>query len=81
MNHPHLPALRYHSRREPRSLKALLLLAAAGIFLALSSCNDESTAQPPPVVVSMEPVGSGLTLLAFGLVGGAVVLALGKLLK
>lgn len=62
-------------------LKKILLLPITGIFLALSSCNDESTAQPPPVVVSMEPVGSGLSLLAFGLVGGAVVLALGKLLK
>jgi hypothetical protein len=71
------------SSRRPAThrLKKILLLPIAGIFLALSSCNDESTAEPPPVVVSMEPVGSGLSILAFGLVGGAVVLALGKLLK
>lgn len=60
---------------------ALLLLPVVGIFLALSSCKEESPPPPPTVVIDTEPVGSGLGVIGFALLGAAVVVVLGKLLK
>ncbi|MEO5716290.1 MAG: hypothetical protein ABIT37_22615 [Luteolibacter sp.] len=62
-------------------MRKLLLLPAAGIFLTLSSCKDESSAPPPPVVINTEPVGNGLSVIGFAMLGAAVVIVLGKLLK
>jgi hypothetical protein len=62
-------------------LKKLLLLPAAGIFLALSSCTEEASAPPLPVVTDTAPVGDGLKVIGFALLGAAVVIALGRMLK
>ena len=62
-------------------LRTLLLLPVAGVFLALSSCEDESSAPPPQFIVQTEPVGNGLAVIGFAMVGAAVVIVLGRLLR
>ncbi len=64
-------------------LKKLLLLPVAGAFLSVSSCNDYETNKhtPPVTVTDTQPVGDGLATLAFGIVGAAVVIVLGRLLR
>lgn len=73
------------SSRRPAAhrLKKLLLLPVAGITLVLSACNDENAdKQPPPVTVTdTQPVGDGLAVLGFAIVGAAVVIVLGRLLR
>jgi hypothetical protein len=51
--------------------------------MALSSCNEEGiNKQAPPVVVTdTQPVGDGLKVIGFALVGAAVLGVLGKLVK
>jgi hypothetical protein len=88
MNHPHLPALQQHHRRESRSLKPLmplkplLLLPVAGILLACASCSESpSPKPPPPPVTDTRPVGEGLKVIGFALLGAAVVGVLGRMLS
>lgn len=84
MNHPHLPALRQRCRRETRSLKPLLLLPVAGLFLAmaLASCSETSSPKPPPPpVTDTRPVGEGLKVIGFAMLGAAVVVVLGKMIR
>lgn len=79
--------LRFHCsltslrRKRPVSGKVLLLPLAA--FMALSSCNDEEAKKPTPqvTVTDTEPVGAGLTVIGFAIVGAAVVVVLGRLLR
>ena len=66
-------------RREKRSMKKILLLPAAGIFLALSSCNESSSAPPPPRITDTAPVGDGLKVIGFAVLGAAVVVVLGRM--
>lgn len=73
------------SSRRPAAhrLKKLLLLPVAGGILALGSCNDdEGNKHTPPVTITdTKPVGDGLTVLGFAIVGAAVVIVLGRLLR
>ena len=63
--------------------KTVLLLPVAAAFMALSSCNDEHVVKPaPPVTVTdTKPVGEGLTVIGFAIVGATVVVVLGRLLR
>jgi hypothetical protein len=84
MNHPYLPALQQHCRRESRSLKPLkplLLVPVAGIFLACASCSDSTPKPPPPPVTDTQPVGEGLKVIGFAMLGAAVVGVLGRMLS
>jgi hypothetical protein len=70
-------------RRKPTVTK-LLLLPAAGIILACvlcSSCAEPDPGPPPPTVTDTAPVGEGLKVIGFALLGAAVVLVLGRILK
>ena len=71
------------SLRRPASppLKKLLLLSAAGVFLPLSSCKDDTPAPPVSYVTDTAPVGAGLSVIGFSLLGAAVVGVLGRMLK
>lgn len=73
------------SSRRPAAhrLKKLLLLPVAGVILALSACNDdEANKQAPPVAITdTKPVGEGLAVIGFAIVGAAVVIVLGRLLR
>jgi hypothetical protein len=60
----------------------LLLLPVAAAVMTLSSCEDESAKkQAPQITVDTNPVGAGLSVIGFGLVGAAVVGALGRMLR
>jgi hypothetical protein len=69
-------------RKRPYAGKVILLPVAAA-FMALSSCNDESATKSTPqvTVTDTEPVGAGLTVIGFAIVGAAVVVVLGRLLR
>jgi hypothetical protein len=66
---------RWHSRK-------LLLLPVACLFIACSSCAENPPVKPPPPpVTDTRPVGDGLKVIGFALLGAAVVAVLGKMLK
>ena len=78
-NHP--PA----SGPKKRPMKSLLLLSAAGCFMALGSCSEATPKPPPPppqtvTVTDTEPVGDGLKVIGFAMLGAAVVVVLGRML-
>ena len=76
-NHPS-PCRSPRARRHP--LKKLLLLPAAAFIIACASCG-ESTPEPPPPVTDTEPVGEGLKVIGYALLGAAVVGVLGRMLR
>ena len=85
MNHPHIPelALQHHRPRETRPLKPLkllLLLPVAGLLLTCASCGESSPQPPPPPVTDTQPVGEGLKVIGFAMLGAAVVGVLGRML-
>lgn len=53
-------------------------LAALLPVLLLTACGSSSSGPPPP---DFSPIGEGLKLIAFCLVGASVVSVLGKLMK
>jgi hypothetical protein len=53
----------------------------AGIFMALSSCKEDTPAPPAAYITDTEPVGNGLAVIGFAIVGAAVVIVLGRLLR
>jgi hypothetical protein len=61
----------------------LIPLAALVVTLAFASCSGgDSTPTPPPVTVTdTEPVGEGLKLIGFAVLGAAIVTVLGKLIR
>lgn len=75
----HLSFRLHHNKH---SLKKLLLLPAAGAFMACASCSGStSSAPPPPPVTDTKPVGEGLKVIGFAMLGAAVVVVLGRMLK
>jgi len=79
-NHPS-PCLSVRARGK-HPLKKLLLLPTTGFALACASCSDTYTEPPPAVpVTDTEPVGEGLKVIGYALLGAAVVGVLGKLLR
>jgi hypothetical protein len=77
-NHPSSNRLKKHP------IKSLLLLSAAGCFMALSSCSEAPPEAPPPppmvTVTDTSPVGDGLKVIGFAMLGAAVVVVLGRML-
>ncbi len=71
------------TRRATQRRWKLLPLSAAAALLTLSSCNDEDAVKPPPAVTvtDTQPIGAGLTVVGFAIVGAAVVVVLGRLLR
>ena len=74
--------IKWLRRKHPHSGKILLLPVTAAV-VAMSSCKeDDTTKQAPPVTVTdTRPVGDGLKVIGFALVGAAVLSVLGKLVK
>ena len=59
----------------------MLLLPVVGLVMTCASCA-ESTPEPPPVpVIKTEPVGDGLKVIGYAMLGAAVVGVLGRMLK
>jgi hypothetical protein len=60
--------------------RRLLLLPLAGLILACASCSKPDPPKPPAPVTDTEPVGSGLKVIGFAVLGAAVVCVLGRML-
>jgi hypothetical protein len=85
MPHPCQPQLATVRRFSHRANRKWLLIPLAGLVLALAlvSCTGgNSQPEPPPVsVTDTRPVGEGLKLIGFAVLGAAVVTVLGKLIR
>jgi hypothetical protein len=75
-----LPRRRRRRRRKP-TLKKLLLLPVAGLVLACASCSDFDPPPSPVPVTDTKPVGEGLKVIAYAMLGAAVVLVLGRMVR
>jgi len=74
------PSRRFSGRRNRKWL--LLPLAGLGLVLACASCSDSSPPKPPPVpVTDTEPVGEGLKVIGYAMLGAACVVVLGKIIR
>jgi hypothetical protein len=64
------------------TIRSLLLLPIACAVTALSSCDGESEIEPIPIVsLDTKPVGDGLSVIGYALLGAAVVIVLGKMIR
>ena len=73
--------IKWLRRKHPHSGKILLLPVTAAV-MALSSCNEEPAKPAPHVTVTdTKPVGEGLTVIGFAIIGATVVVVLGRLLR
>ena len=78
--HPCQPWLR--PRRRSHRKWVLVPLAGLALVLALTSCSASSSPEPPPVpVTDTEPVGDGLKVIGFAMLGAACVLVLGRMIR
>ncbi|MDQ8190251.1 hypothetical protein QEH58_08085 [Roseibacillus persicicus] len=60
-----------------------MLLPLLGAVLGCGSCGEEEPAKPSPPptpVTDTEPVGSGLKVIGFAVLGASVVCVLGRML-
>lgn len=74
-----ITSYRSTSHRGPvarRVAKSLLLLPIIGCVLACVSCNEQG-----PPVIDTTPLGDGLKVIGYAVVGAAVLMVLGKLVK
>lgn len=69
--------------RFPNRKSLLIPLATPVLALALVSCTGDAAPPPPPpvAVTDTRPVGEGLKLIGFSLLGAAVVIVLGRLIR
>jgi len=69
-------------RDKSRRLKTLLLLPLLASCMAVGACQEAPPPKPPPVpVTDTRPVGKGLEVIGYALLGAAVVVVLGRLLN
>ncbi len=87
---PHLhrhcrPALKTTVRRFPNRQNRKwfpILLPGLALILACASCSESPSPKPPPVpVTDTRPVGEGLKVLAYALLGASCVIVLGRLIR
>ena len=71
---------RHHTKRRPIRW---LLIPLAGFIMALSSCSDDDykSRGPAVAVTDTKPVGEGLKVLGYALLGGCVVITLGRVIN
>ena len=69
--------VRRHRKRSVE-MNILLLVAGTAALVLLAGCSGTTVAPPAP---DMVPVGDGLKVIGFAVVGAAVVAVLGRLLK
>ena len=80
-SHPTQPTARCGRRGKRFPARTLLLVPAAAVVLACASCSDSG---PPPShypVTDTKPVGQGLQVIGYALLGAAVVAVLGRLIS
>ena len=82
MNNPVIHHPFFGRRDRSRRLKTLLLLPVLGCCIAVGACQDDHPSKPPPVpVTDTRPVGKGLEVIGYAMLGAAVVVVLGRLLN
>ena len=84
--HPHIPRPCQPGlptrRRFPNRKWFPIPLAGLALVLACVSCGESPTPQPPPVpVIETAPVGEGLKVIGYALLGAACVVVLGRLIR
>jgi len=57
------------------------LIPLAGLFLACSSCSSPKAEPPPTPIVETKPIGDGLKLIGWAVLGGTIVLVLGSMIR
>lgn len=79
---PALAAVRRLQNR-PNRKWFLIPLAALTVALALASClgGDSSPKPSPPPITDTRPVGEGLKVIGYAMLGAVYVVVLGKLIR
>ncbi|RYD24367.1 MAG: hypothetical protein EOP88_00550 [Verrucomicrobiaceae bacterium] len=63
-------------------VRNIFLTASGLLLLSLCSCERQAAAAPVPIpVTDTEPVGDGLKVLGFAVLGSAVVCVLGRMIR
>jgi hypothetical protein len=52
-----------------------------GCVLACSSCNAEDSLPGIEIKADTQPIGSGLKVIGFGVLGASVVIVIGRMIK
>lgn len=66
-------------RKSPNT--KMLLLPVVGLVLACASCDETECGLPPQSVTDTAPVGDGLKVIGYALLGAAVVVVLGRIIR
>ncbi|MGB6222606.1 hypothetical protein [Haloferula sp.] len=77
--HPYRPWLRL--RRRSNRKPFLISLAGLALVLSCASCTSTYTEPAPIPVTDTEPIGKGLSIIGYSILGGMVVLVLGSIIK
>lgn len=67
-------------RQRLRPLALIAAIPAVALAMALSSCDKPTPKPAPPPVTDTKPVGDGLKVIGFAMLGAAVVAVLGRVL-
>lgn len=79
-----IASYRSASRRDlvsRRVAKSMLLLPFIGCVLALSSCEGEGALPGLEITADTKPVGEGLKVIGFAVIGASVIIVIGRMLK
>ncbi len=70
-------------RRSPHQKSFLIALAGLVAVFACASCSVAPSPAPPPQVpvTDTQPVGDGLKVIGFAMLGAACVVVLGRLIR
>ena len=83
--HRHIPLCCQSTPKNVRRLHQrkwfLIPLAALVLALSLASCSGGGSPKSQAPVTDTRPVGEGLKVIGFALLGASVVLVLGKMLR
>ena len=77
--HPCQPFWR--SRSRPYRKPFLMLLALPCLLLTCVSCSESKPSPPRDAVTDTRPIGQGLKIIGFAMIGAAVVGVLGRMIK
>ncbi len=64
-----------------RVAKSLLLLPVIGCVLACTSCEAGDSLPGIEVTADVKPIGEGLKVIGFAVLGASVVVVIGRMLK
>ena len=62
-------------------MKVAHLAPLVAVLASLVSCREEPVKPSPPVVTDTRPLGDGLKVIGYALLGASVVLTLGRVLR